>query len=153
MRVISGFRFSRLLASLVFLCGGFSPAYADSLTGTVVIKDAHGELSVESRQVVLDWKRRVQNAGPIHLWIGFEMEFQGNPDLRTDEIAAQEANVKREIMESVILPLADLGFVQVVPMTVALDGAPGIMLEVGVPGLNRLVRLDEVAHMGFRPRY
>ncbi len=108
------------------------------------------KLSKEAQQNLQELRGVATRLGEIQVWVDFDIEFQANPELRTDGVIEEEKRKRDELIQKVIEPLVRRGVARIVPLPVE-TGAPGCLVAVTARGLNRLARNKHVMHIGYLP--
>lgn len=140
--------FIRLIFVFVWLSFSAGPGHADALDGLTVYRGIDGEYSSLSMQN-LEALQQAAGNGRINIWVAFNMSYEGNPALRTPEIEYQESQIKQELIDSVIVPLAQAGFAIQLPMSTEQLGAPGCKLSIKSEGLALLAASPDVKFIGY----
>jgi hypothetical protein len=118
--------------------------------GLVVFRGLDGKLTQESVSSLRELRTLAAREGSVHIWVDFDIPFQGNPDLRTPEVVAEEARLRAEAIREIIVPLERRRLVQRVSMPVE-TGAPGCLVNATPAGLTQLAKNPRVQHIGHLP--
>lgn len=138
----------RLTFVFLWLCFSAGPGHAQSLEGLTVYRGIDGEYSSLSMQNLETLQQAAGNER-ITIWVAFNMIYEANPDLRTPEIEYQESQIKQELIDFVIAPLAHAGVAIQLPMSAELLGAPGCKLSIKSEGLALLAASPDVKFIGY----
>ena len=121
---------------------------SDKLVGSSYYRGVDGATADALRQL----KKMAQAAkrlGSIAVWITFDTPFEGNPELRTPEVIAQQNTQVQEIYAESVEPLIDADEAWDLPAPSALANAPGRMVEVTRTGLLALASDDNVLYIAY----
>lgn len=140
------------ICAVTWLGLAMAVSHADSLDGLSVYRGLDGKFSTASSQGLEILRQAAIAEGQITIWVGFDMEFEANPELRTPFKGRQEAAIKQRIMDRVVGPLVDNGQAKILPLSERQASAPGCMLAVTAAGLAGLTNSTDVKYMAYIPR-
>ncbi len=132
---------------LIFL-GGVAPA-TPTLDEIVIYRSIDGDLTEESKTSLKRLAIEAEKRGLITLWITFDMDFEGIPERRTNEVIALELANKQKLIASVVSMLGSQGFLEETPTS--LSEAPGCLISVNRSGLLQLAENMNVKHITYWP--
>lgn len=112
-------------------------------------RDAEGIYSKLSHDNIVRMRELARQYGTISVWVSFGISFQGNPELRTADVVAQEALAKEEAYTNIVEPLVAAGDATVLELAEFQSQAPGFFLEVTRQGIHKLAKDRGVKHIGF----
>lgn len=122
-----------------------SVCWAQELTELSAYRDVSGEYTGASVSNLRTMAQIADVEGRIDLWVTFDMDFTGDPALRTPDVIQQEARVKRRLINAVVVPLGRAASLLETPSGLA--EAPGCLVRATPEGLRGLVQSDYVKHI------
>jgi len=126
-----------------------SAVYALELESIAVYRDVDGNLTHASEIGLKKLAKEARRSGHISIWVTFDMDFVGIPELRTAEVEQAEAAVKAAMIEDVIDPIGNDAVLLTIPA--GLESAPGVLVDVTESGLISIVENNKVKHVSYFP--
>lgn len=124
-------------------------AHSESLKEITAHRGLDGAYSSKSLRNISAMHRDASRLGGIEIWVTFDMVFQGNPDLRTQEDIDSEAQIKSWLISQVIQPVVGDGEAALLDVPAGLAQAPGCRVLVTADGLERIARHPDVKHLNY----
>jgi hypothetical protein len=139
-----------LILTLATLALGISVAHiarADEDIQVSAFRGLDGQYGPQSLWSIRVMRQAAKDFGEISVWVTFDMNFVGNPLLRTAEVIESEARAKEWHIAQVVQPVVGRGEARLLSTPVGLEQAPGCRVSVTSKGLTRLVRHRNVKHI------
>ena len=134
-------------AALIFIAAGVG--HAQSLEGLTVYRGLDGKLTDQSRENLRILSEGARINGQLTVWLMFDMDFVGNPELRTPEVIQSEAAARDDLIESIVMPIVHAGHAQLLETPEGAAEAPGCLLSVTAAGLNWLATRKDAKHISY----
>lgn len=136
----------KILVVLAFL---FTATPGIAVQTIVAFRGESGEFTLQSQRGLAMMRQVVTTDGSIDLWITFDMPFEGNPELRTDEVIATESQIKQWLVSQTVAVIASRGHARILDTPTGLEQAPGCRIRVTFRGFEELLTFSEVKHITY----
>ena len=134
------------LAAVTLATSGL--AASQSLSDISAHRGLDGRLTQSSRQAIAKFANAAAKSGEIRLWVAFDMDFQGDMNLRTQEVVQAEAEEKQRLISEIILPMDGVTLAET---PANLSGAPGCMVIANPNGVAKLAQEKRIIHISHHP--